>query len=570
MKRLSQHPALQRAKAWLRGHPKEAAALLGILAVLTGPFLLKPADSTTPRRWDRRLVILTPHTDRIRAEFGHAFAAHWKARTGETLYVDWRVPGGTSEIAMLIKSEFTAAFQRHWERTLGRPWTSGIAQTCLSLKVEPSKPGLPPDEEQQARKEFLGSDIGIGVDVMFGGGAYDFEQQARAGTLVAGDGRKTGIASLMKQHPGWFGEAGIPEKVSGEPFRDPEGKWCGACISQSGIVYNKDVLKRLGIEKEPASWQDLADPRYFGQIALTDPAKSGSVAKVFEMLIQQQMQIAVEEAKLTPPGKRTPEEIELAGVEEGWMRGMRLIQRIAANARYFSDTSTKIPLEVMRGEAAAGMCIDFYGRTAQEDTRAADGSSRVGFVAPAGGTSISVDPIAMFRGAPNAEVATAFIEFVLGEPGQRLWCYPKGAPGGPQEHALRRLPVRRDFYTAANRAVMNDRDELPFEKATAFIYHPEWTGPAFNSIRFLVRVLCVDPHEELRAAWRAIVDGGMPERALTVLEDLNRVKYATAMDSIRRTLAARDKLQETLLARELGDLFRHQYGRALEMARRGR
>ncbi|MBL9131900.1 MAG: extracellular solute-binding protein, partial [Verrucomicrobiaceae bacterium] len=406
LERFLQHPLVRRVAAWLRAHPKECGVVMAVGLVLIGPFLLKPADSTTPRRWDRKLVILTPHTDRIREEFGQAFAAHWKATTGETLYIDWRVPGGTSEIAMLIKSEFTAAFQRHWETEKKKTWTSGIAQTCLNLKVEPPKTGVPLNDEQQARLAFLDSQIGIGMDVMFGGGAYDFEQQAKAGTLVAGDGEKTGISSLMVKHPAWFGEAGIPEKLSGEPFRDAQGKWSGACISQSGIVYNKDVLKRLGIEKEPDCWQDLADPRYFGHIALTDPAKSGSVAKVFEMLIQQQMQMAVEDAKSKPPGKRTPEEIELEGVETGWMNGMRLIQRIAANARYFSDTSTKIPLEVMRGEAAAGMCIDFYGRSAQEDVRQADGGSRVGFVAPVGGTSISVDPIAMFRGAPNAEVAT--------------------------------------------------------------------------------------------------------------------------------------------------------------------
>lgn len=565
-----QHPIVRYVRAWVRMHPKEFGVLVAIALVLVGPFLLKPANSTTPRRWDRKLVIVTPHTDRIREEFAHAFAAHWKAKTGETLYIDWRVPGGTSEIAMLIKSEFTAAFQRHWETDLKRPWSSGIGQTCLNLKVEPPKDGAAPSTELEARMAFLASSVGIGVDLFFGGGAYDFEQQAKAGTLVAGDGQKTGLSGLMKKHPEWFGEAGIPEKLSGEPFRDAEGRWCGACISTSGIVYNKDVLKRLGIEKEPTTWQDLADPRYFGEIALTDPAKSGSVAKVFEMLIQQQMQIAVEESKARMTSKRTPEEIEMEGVENGWLNGMKLILRIAANARYFSDTSTKIPLEVMRGEAAAGMCIDFYGRSAQEDARQADGTSRVGFVAPLGGTSVSVDPIGMFRGAPNPEVATAFMEFVLSEEGQKLWCFQKGTPGGPKEHALRRLPVRRDFYTPEHLAHMNDRDEMPFEKARAFTYHPEWTGPAFNSIRFLVRVLCVDPHEELRETWRQIVESGMSERAISVMADLNRVKYMTAVDSIRRTLSARDKLQETLLARELGETFRHQYDRAYEMARSGK
>jgi ABC-type Fe3+ transport system substrate-binding protein len=404
---------------------------------------------------------------------------------------------------------------------------------------------------------------------MFGGGAYDFESQAKSGALVAGDGVKTGLSAVIKTHPEWFGDAAIPEKLSGEPFRDPAGRWCGACISSSGIVYNKDVLKRLGIEKEPQTWADLADPRYFGQIACTDPAKSGSVTKVFEMLIQQQMHLAVEAEKTKPTfGKENPELELQTGVEAGWIAGLQLIQKIAGNARYFSDTSTKIPLDVVRGEAAAGMCIDFYGRTAQDDARKADGTSRIGFVAPLGGTSVSVDPIGLFRGAPNAEVATAFIEFVLSEAGQKLWSFRPGTPGGPRAHALRRLPVRRDFYTSANLPHMPDAAEMPFEKASAFVYEAERTGPAFNSIRFLVRVLCVDSHEELKTAWQEILEADMNERALTVLHDLNRVKYDTATGPIRKTLSSRDKIQETLLARQLGNTFRSQYARAFEIALR--
>ena len=552
MKPLLEHPLVKKAAAWLAPRRKEAAVITAMLAVLVGPFLLKPTDSTTPRRFDRRIVIVTPHPDLIRDEFGHAFAAKWKAETGETLYIDWRVPGGTSEIAALLKSEFTAAFQYHWQNSLGQKWTPDIAQTFLSDK-----------SDSEARKAFLASEVGIGVDVFFGGGAYDFESQAKSGTLVAGDGEKTGILALMKKHPEWFSDAVIPETVSGEPFRDPQCRWSGACISSSGIVYNKDVLKRLGIEKEPDSWADLADPRYFGQIALTDPAKSGSVAKVFEMLMQQQMQTALKD----PANVKKDRDFVL---NQGWTAGLALIQRIAANARYFSDTSTKIPLDVLRGEAAAGMCIDFYGRRAQEEARKADGSTRIGFVAPLGGTSVSVDPIGLLRGAPNAEVATAFIEFVLSEAGQKLWNYRTGTPGGPKEHTLRRLSIRRDFYTPDHLALMTDAAEMPFEKAKAFTYQPELTGPAFSSIRFLVRVLCVDSHEELKEVWQQIHGHPRPaEHALTVMQDFTRVPYDAAIGSIRATLSSRDKIKETHLARQLGETFRYQYEKALQMAVRG-
>lgn len=560
VKKLLQHPRVQAALTLLGRWRKEATVVGAMLLTMTGPFLLKPAQSTAPSRYDRRLVIISPHHDRIREEFGQAFAAHWRESTGQTLFIDWRVPGGTSEIALLIKSEALAAFQQHWQRDLKKEWSPAVAQSCLNAKAAP---------DDEARQAYLTSEVGTGMDVFFGGGAYDFEQQAKAGTLVAGDGEETGISALMKKHPAWFSEAGIPEKLSGEPFRDPLGRWCGACLSSSGIVFNRDVLRRIGIAEDPDAWEDLADPRYYGQVALSDPGKSGSVTKALEMLIQQQMQIAIDAQRARADVRLSPEQAEAAGVAAGWDAGLRLILRISANARYFTDFSTKIPLEVARGDAAAGMCIDFYGRTAEEDVRRADGSSRVGFIAPLGGTSISVDPIGLLRGAPEPELATAFIEFVLGDAGQKLWAFRVGEPGAPRQHALRRLPVRHDLYTAENTARMSDGAEAPYEKARAFTYHAERTGAAFNAIRFLVRVICVDSHDELHAAWRDIIEAGMPDRAITVLEDLTRVKYEAATGSIAKILSARDKVQETRLARELGDAFRNQFIRAGTMARRG-
>lgn len=565
MKTLLQHPRTAAVLAFARHWQKELMVGVAMLVTLTGPFLLKPKESTAPLRYDRRIVIVSPHHDRIREEFGQAFATHWKKQTGQTVFIDWRVPGGTSEIAMLIKSESLASFQQLWQRKLGREWTPAVAQSCLSAKVAPGDA----TPEQQARQAYLESKAGAGMDVFYGGGAFDFEQQAKAGTLVAGDGVKTGLSALIKMHPEWFGENGIPEKLSGEPFRDPQARWCGSCLSTSGIVFNRDVLRRIGVSEDPKAWSDLADPRYCGHIALSDPSKSGSVTKALEMLIQEQMQKAIDLESPARNGKLTQEQTEAEGVAAGWNEGLRLILRISANARYFTDFSTKIPLDVARGDAAAGMCIDFYGRSAEEDVRRPDGSSRVGFVSPLGGTSISVDPIGMLRGAPDPEIATAFMEFVLGDAGQKLWSYRVGEPGGPRRHALRRLPVRRDLYTPENTARMSDGREEPFERAKAFIYHPERTAAAFNAIRFLVRVMCVDSHDELHTAWKAIIEAGMPERAIAVLEDLTRVKYEAATGSISKILASRDKAQETRLARELGDAFRNQFIRAGAMARNG-
>lgn len=552
----------------------ELAILAGLVTVLLAPFVLRqrlpglgtatpgPRTATT-----RRLVVVTPHPERLRAEFGRAFARYWQAKTGETVVVDWRVPGGTSEIAVMLKSEFSAAFEQHWTRALGREWTPAVARCFLDSRLSP--------ETDAARRAFLDSDIGVGLDVFFGGGAYDFQLQAEAGTLVAAQGPHSGIAELRTRHPDWFGPQGIPETVSGEPFRDPQDRWVACCLSSFGIVYNRDVLARLGISGPPRQWSDLADPRYYGHIALADPGRSATVNKAFEMLIQQQMQQAL--ARLQQQQMQTqaqgqassmsPEALENEAVRQGWLSGLQLIQKISANARYYADSSSKIPLDVARGDAAAGMCIDYYGRTLEEVARSPAGDSRVGFVMPVGGSSVSVDPIAMFRGAPDPELATAFMEFVLSDSGQKLWAYRAGTPGGPVRGALRRLPARRAFYQPAHFPFMSDAGELPYEKAAAFTYRAPWTGPAFSTLRFLIRVMCVDTHVEQRRAWQALLAAGSPPEALAAFHDLGPVGYDQAMGRMTQVVRSRDKVEETRLARSLGDFFRSRYEAAEQKAR---
>lgn len=558
---------LHRAVGFVAAHPvmqrwgRELVVVLALLIVLATPFLLKPKDSVAPTHYDRRLVIITPHNEKIRQEFGSAFARHWKEKTGQSVYVDWRVPGGTSEIAMFLRSEYAAAFQNHWENKLHQTWTREVAGAFGNGKIKlPEAAGAKLDAAQSARKQFLDSKVGIGIDLFFGGGAFDFQGQASAGLLVP--------TRIFSQHPDWFKEEIIPASLSGEPFYDPGKRWVGSCLSSLGIVYNRDVLKRLHVDKEPAQWADLANPKLINQVALSDPNKSGTVSKALEQLIQQQMILAIEELKKAPPQFKSEKEIEAMGVRKGWENGLRLIQRIGANSRYFSDAATKIPLEVAQGDAAAGMCIDFYGRSFEEQTRKQDGSTRVSFVAPLGGSSVGVDPVALMRGAPEPELAESFIEFVLSEQGQKLWNYQPGVPGGPKQAALRRLPVRRDFYDGTHAALMTDAGSKPYEDAKAFTYHPEWTGSLFNAIRFLVKVMCIEPHDEAQRAWKMISSRDFPPMATGVFGDIGLVGYDKAL-SIASDLGKKDKELEIAMEREMSGLFRRQYERAYELAKEG-
>lgn len=546
---------------------KRALIIVALIAVVALPFVLRP-ERPVMSRADDTVVIITPHNEAIRFEFGRGFAAWYRERSGRTVAIDWRIVGGTSDIARYLEGEYTAAFENFWTRKLGKRWSAEVQAGFQAPHVAPGAS----DGVREAWTTFRQSEVGCGIDVFFGGGTYDLERQAAAGRLVR--------PAVVERRPEWFTDEAIPRRFGGEDYRHAEGLWIGTVLSSYGIIFNRDALRRAGIDRDPKTWADLADPRLAGEVGLADPTKSGSVAKAFENIIQQVMQRRLRELEAAEPGGDVSAR-ELRAVRDGWIEGMRLVQLIGANARYFTDTSQKPPIDVAAGNCAVGLCIDFYGRQQQEAVRRRAGgdhgreageavSERIGYVSPAGGSVASVDPVALLRGAPNRAVAEAFIEYALSLEGQKLWNFRPGTPGGPARFALRRMPVRKDFYAhEAWNASRSDPEESPFAQADPLIYREVWTGGYFREMAFIIRVMCQDTHAELKEAWRGIIAAPEPAkgRALAALQDLSAVSYERATGEIRRRLGAKDKVEEVRVAKELGDVFRRNYARAAAIAR---
>lgn len=525
--------------------------LIGIIAI---PFILRP-KRIQPGKADDLLVIITPHNEATRYEFGVAFQKWYHAKTGRTVVIDWRVIGGTSEIVRFLRSEYTTAFEVYWKRTLGRAWST---EALVGMFDERTQPADSPEDDtvaQAARRAFLASDVSCGIDLFFGGGSYDAEREARAGRIVD--------SGILQRRPEWFTDKVIPQKFGGEAYWDPAGRWIGTVVASYGILYNRDSLSRLGV-KEPEQWEDVTNPALHGEVALADPTKSSSIGKAFEMIIQQQIYKKLAELKDEVPD---PEAREARAVREGWLAGLSIIQRAGANARYFTDSSQKLPIDVSQGDAALGMCIDFYGRFQEEAVLRRDGSRRLRYFTPAGGSVYSVDPIALLRGAPNRAIAVDFIEFVLSMDGQKLWNFKTGTPGGPERFALRRLPVRKDFYTPDVAAYRSDPDVFPFSASQQLIYRPEWTAGLFREMAFIERLMCMDSHIELREAWEAIREAGMPGAALDKFGDLSSIDYDRTRIDIKRVLDSRDSVEELRLANKLASQFRANYREAARIAR---
>ena len=108
--------------------------ILVFALVLAAPVLLRQKDGL-PAKSDRTLVIITPHNEAIQHEFERAFRDYYFKKTGLTVRIDWRTPGGTSEIARYLASEYLASFQNHWVNKLNKSWSSTVESACTLHKA---------------------------------------------------------------------------------------------------------------------------------------------------------------------------------------------------------------------------------------------------------------------------------------------------------------------------------------------------------------------------------------------------------------------------------------------------
>ncbi len=420
-------------------------ALLIALAAL--PVMLSrasdDADDST-----KRVIIYTPHNEQIRAEFARGFRA-WHQRTyGEPAELVWNTPGGTSEIRRILEANAESALREN------RP-------------------------------------IGGNADLVFGGGSYEFGQLKRELSIGEGENKRSGrILEKPAFDAAWLAQTYGENLVGDQPLYDPEGYWFGAALSGFGIVYNRDLLARLGVP-EPREWADLADARLAGAVTLVNPAQSGSVTTALEAILQRL----------------------------GWDQGWQIIRRMGANARSVASSAPKVPLDVSAGESAAGPCIDFYGRYQAQAIRDAGDADRLGYIDPVGQTVIDPDPVALLANAPHREIAERFIRFALSDEGQALWQFRAHTREntvdaiddaiddviddvidlGPEEFELRRMPVLRSFIAKHHKDFIDDVD--PFALASAVV-NPDKNARAF--IAPLFSAMCADRRDELADAWRAI------------------------------------------------------------------
>ncbi len=406
-----------------------------------------------------------------------------------------------------IEAEFEAAFRAWHQEQFGQ-----------DVKIEWRDIGGTTLVTRFLIEQYKRSDSS-GIDLYFGGGAPDHERLADREITVPVQLPEEILAKL-------------PRTIGPVLQYDPAGHWYGATVSSFGIIYNAKLLREKSLPI-PRHWDDLASPAMYRKVAAAKAAQSGSARAAYEMIIQS---------------------------EPNWPAGWAKLLKIFANCKRFTSGASDIPADVANGEVLAGAAIDFYAYL----QIAASGAETVGFTMVPETTAFTPDPISMLKGAPHPVAAQRFIEFVLSERGQTLWCLPPGTPGGPIRDGLYRQPIRRDIYDKYAERMFAPLVN-PFEQDWDFQLDKRAAGIRISRLLGPLMTAATDLQPDLPKAWKAIIDAGMPADLLKEFAALpdDLAEEATALETAGKLSDAR---QRELITSDWRQFFRAKYEKIIEQA----
>lgn len=207
---------------------------------------------------------------------------------------------------------------------------------------------------------------------------------------------------LAPYRPSWAGQ--VPESA-----RDAGDRWYGTYETPEVIVYNSEAVRA---EDAPKDWDDVLDAKWRDKVLIRNPNPSDSMRAIFGAMIW-----------------RSYKETGSPAGGYDWLR------RLDANVHEYTADGTLLMQKMARREGLVSLWDLPDVRLYREQK-----NFPVDYVIPQSGTPVVTDGIAIVRGAPHAEEAQRFYEFVT---------TPESLV-----HAARtyyRIPVRTDL----------DRAQLP-------------------------------------------------------------------------------------------------------------
>lgn len=206
------------------------------------------------------------------------------------------------------------------------------------------------------------------ADVWFGGPHTTFARGAEEGLLAP-------------YRPQWADA--VPEES-----RNPQDLFFGAYRTAPVLVYNNAAVPAA---EAPKNWDELLDPRWKGKILIRDPLASGTMRTLFGMILAR---------SVTETGN--PE------------RGFAWLRRFDAQTKEYTQNPALLMEKLNRQEGL----ITVWELT--DMLWQAKRGAPLGYHFAKSGAPVIDDAIGLVKGAPHAEEAKRFIDFIGSPEGQQL------------------------------------------------------------------------------------------------------------------------------------------------------
>ena len=175
-----------------------------------------------------------------------------------------------------------------------------------------------------------------------------------------------------------------PEAEAINPaYSDADGYWTGLALVPAGFLVNNDVLAEKNLEA-PKTWEDLADPKYKGEIIMASPAISGTQYAIINGTIQ------------------------AYGEEKGW----EVWKGINENVDFYAQGGGEPGPKCAAGEFGIAVLAMTGGTFAME------AEYPVTAVYPEDMIPWTPAPIAIFKNSQNKDAAKVFVDYFLSKEGQ--------------------------------------------------------------------------------------------------------------------------------------------------------
>ena len=175
-----------------------------------------------------------------------------------------------------------------------------------------------------------------------------------------------------------------PEAEAINPaYSDADGYWTGLALVPAGFLVNNDALAEKNLEA-PKTWEDLADPKYKGEIIMASPAISGTQYAILNGTIQ------------------------AYGEEKGW----EVWKGINENVDFYAQGGGEPGPKCAAGEFGIAVLAMTGGTFAME------AEYPVTAVYPEDMIPWTPAPIAIFKNSQNKDAAKVFVDYFLSKEGQ--------------------------------------------------------------------------------------------------------------------------------------------------------